>query len=146
MYLFDKPRYKQVLKMARQATRNTEGAEICGLIVDTGYQLSFVPTCSLILEASSCRGAMCVGLRPPQRPWVRRSLALITRILLGLPHLARQISNTHRMTHSCSFSTAPQKMDACGRSRAAERANYLLLSPRQAMTMAKHLSASLSSP
>jgi proteasome lid subunit RPN8/RPN11 len=44
MYLFDKAHYSKFLRQACRSARKTAGTEICGLIVDTGCHLSFVPT------------------------------------------------------------------------------------------------------
>ena len=42
MHIFDKTSYSQLLQKARRSTREIAGTEICGLIVDMGYHLSFV--------------------------------------------------------------------------------------------------------
>jgi proteasome lid subunit RPN8/RPN11 len=44
MHLFDKAHYKKFLRQACRSAREHAGKEICGLIVDTGCYLSFVPT------------------------------------------------------------------------------------------------------
>lgn len=44
MHLFIKPHYSKILRQACCSARKTAGAEICGLIVDTGHHLSLVPT------------------------------------------------------------------------------------------------------
>ncbi|MFA6564543.1 MAG: Mov34/MPN/PAD-1 family protein [Verrucomicrobiia bacterium] len=44
MRSFDKFQYSRLLSEARSAARKAPGAEICGLIVDTGHHLSFVLT------------------------------------------------------------------------------------------------------
>jgi proteasome lid subunit RPN8/RPN11 len=44
MNLFSKPHYSKILQQACRSSREIAGTEICGLIVDTGYHLAFVPT------------------------------------------------------------------------------------------------------
>lgn len=44
MHLFDKSCYDRVLTDACRAAQGADGAEICGLIIDTGCHLSFVRT------------------------------------------------------------------------------------------------------
>src|SRR6266516_1146900 len=44
MHLFDKAHYTKFLRQACRSARENAGEEICGLIVDTGCHLSFVPT------------------------------------------------------------------------------------------------------
>lgn len=66
MHLFIKPHYFRILRQACRSTHETAGAEICGLIVDTGYHLSFVPT----RNVSSRVGSFALS-----RPDVRRIVA-----------------------------------------------------------------------
>jgi proteasome lid subunit RPN8/RPN11 len=66
MHLFDKPHYSKVLRHACRSARATAGTEICGLIVDTSYHLSFVPT----RNVSSRVGSFVLS-----RPDVRRIVA-----------------------------------------------------------------------
>jgi [CysO sulfur-carrier protein]-S-L-cysteine hydrolase len=42
MHIVDKTIYSQLLQKARRSTRKIPGTEICGLMVNTGYHLSFV--------------------------------------------------------------------------------------------------------
>jgi proteasome lid subunit RPN8/RPN11 len=44
MLLLDKTQYRHFLREARHVAQCVPGREICGLIVDTGHQLSFVQT------------------------------------------------------------------------------------------------------
>jgi proteasome lid subunit RPN8/RPN11 len=44
MHLFDRVQYSRILNEARRRALEAPGAEICGLIVHTGYHLSFVST------------------------------------------------------------------------------------------------------
>jgi proteasome lid subunit RPN8/RPN11 len=57
MHIFDKTIYSQLLQKARRSTREIAGKEICGLIVDTGYHLSFV----LIRNTSSRVGSFVLS-------------------------------------------------------------------------------------
>jgi proteasome lid subunit RPN8/RPN11 len=53
MHIFDKILYNKILRDARCAARDAAGTEICGLIIDTGYILSFVPTHNVSSRAGS---------------------------------------------------------------------------------------------
>jgi proteasome lid subunit RPN8/RPN11 len=44
MHFFDEAQYRKLLREARDFARQKAGAEICGLIVHTGYHLAFVRT------------------------------------------------------------------------------------------------------
>jgi len=44
MHLFSKTNYSQMLRLACRSARGATGCEICGLIVYTGYHLTFVQT------------------------------------------------------------------------------------------------------
>jgi len=44
MHFFDKAQYSKLLREARYAACQKAGAEICGLIINTGYHLAFVQT------------------------------------------------------------------------------------------------------
>ena len=66
MHLFAKTHYSQMLKQACRSARETAGSEICGLIVDTGFHLAFVPT----RNASRRVGSFVLS-----RPDVRRIVA-----------------------------------------------------------------------
>jgi proteasome lid subunit RPN8/RPN11 len=71
MHLFYKAHYTAILRQACRSARKTAGTEICGLIVDTGYQLKFVPT----RNASRRVGSFVLS-----RPDVRR-IAAAAKIL-----------------------------------------------------------------
>jgi len=43
-HIFDKVQFNKFLREARCSARKVAGTEICGLIIDTGRQLSFIPT------------------------------------------------------------------------------------------------------
>jgi proteasome lid subunit RPN8/RPN11 len=53
MYLFVESNYAKILQQACSSARKTAGSEICGLIVDTGCHLSFVPTRNASRRAGS---------------------------------------------------------------------------------------------
>jgi proteasome lid subunit RPN8/RPN11 len=72
MHLLDKSQYKKVLRDACRSARQTDGSEICGLIIDTGCHLSFVTT----RNVSSRAGGFALS-----RPDVRRIAAAVK--LLG---------------------------------------------------------------
>jgi proteasome lid subunit RPN8/RPN11 len=68
MHLFDKTNYSKCLRQACRSARETDGMEICGLIVDTGCHLSFVST----RNVSSQFGKFALS-----RPDVRRIVAAV---------------------------------------------------------------------
>ncbi|MEJ0091370.1 MAG: Mov34/MPN/PAD-1 family protein [Limisphaerales bacterium] len=71
LHNFDKVQFEKFLREARRLAREVAGTEICGLIIDTGHQLSFVPT----RNVSSRVGSFALS-----RPDVRRVVAA-TKIL-----------------------------------------------------------------
>jgi proteasome lid subunit RPN8/RPN11 len=44
MHRFDKTHYAKFLRQACRSARETAGTEICGLLIDAGHHLAFVPT------------------------------------------------------------------------------------------------------
>ena len=80
MHLFDKSRYKMVLREACRSARQTHGAEICGLIVDTGCHLSFVPT----RNVSSRVGSFALS-RPDVR-WIAAAVKILAQEIVGTFH------------------------------------------------------------
>ena len=66
MHLFEKPRYNKLLRQACRSARGGDGAEICGLIVDAGCHLTFLPTRNVSRQ---------VGHFALSRPDVRRIVA-----------------------------------------------------------------------
>jgi len=44
MYILNEACFKRLLQDACRRTRKVPGTEICGLIIDTGYHLSLIPT------------------------------------------------------------------------------------------------------
>jgi desampylase len=44
MHIFDEVQYRQLLREARDVARRRPGAEICGLLVHTGYHIAFAQT------------------------------------------------------------------------------------------------------
>src|SRR5262245_18234886 len=68
MHLLDKWQYKRVLLNACRSARETDGSEICGLIIDTGRHISFVTTRNVLSRA----GGFVLS-----RPDVRRIAAAV---------------------------------------------------------------------
>lgn len=80
MHLLDKSQYKRVLREACRSAWETDGSEICGLIIDTGCHLSFVTT----RNVSSRAGGFVLS-----RPDVRRIAAgvkILGQEILGTFH------------------------------------------------------------
>jgi len=66
LHIFDKVQFNKFLREARRLSRELLGTEICGLIIDTGHQLSFVQTRNVSPR---------VGSFALSRPDVRRIVA-----------------------------------------------------------------------
>ena len=66
MHRLDKTHYAKLLRQACRSAREAAGTEICGLIVDTGFHLSFVQTRNVSRR---------VGSFVLSRPDVRRIVA-----------------------------------------------------------------------
>jgi len=53
MHMFDKVHYSKFLRQACRSARENAGKEACGLLVDSGYHLSFVQTRNVSPRAGS---------------------------------------------------------------------------------------------
>jgi proteasome lid subunit RPN8/RPN11 len=53
LHIFDKIQFHKFLREACHSAREVAGMETCGLIIDTGHQLSFVPTRNVSLRFGS---------------------------------------------------------------------------------------------
>lgn len=80
MHSFDKSQYSRILREARDATRETSGAEICGVIVDTGHHLSFV----LTRNVSSHVGSFVLSRRDVRR--VAAAVKVLGQEIVGTFH------------------------------------------------------------
>ncbi|MBI5819676.1 MAG: Mov34/MPN/PAD-1 family protein [Verrucomicrobia bacterium] len=80
MHSFDKYQYSRILREGRNATGKASGAEICGLIVDTGHHLSFV----LTRNASSRVGSFVLSRRDVRR--VAAAVKVLGQEIVGTFH------------------------------------------------------------
>ena len=80
MYLFSKSQYSEILRKACNLARKIVGAEICGLIVDTGCHLSLIR----VRNVSKRAGSFAFS-----RPEVRRIVAaskILDQVIVGTFH------------------------------------------------------------
>jgi hypothetical protein len=70
MHLLDKSQYKKVLRDACRSARETDGSEICGLIIDTDVVMRYSATNALkaIDLDAAAKARIWLDKDPSQRP------------------------------------------------------------------------------